>query len=79
MKHAFTLVWQQWVAQEIESCRAILDLSKKFRACRFARSFPAKPRNAITPCWNNLPWRRDSNQMASDEPGAVHISIAAAS
>jgi hypothetical protein len=30
------------------------------------------PRNAITPCWNTLPWRRDSNQMASDEPGAVH-------
>ena len=25
------------------------------------------------PCWNNLPWRRDSNQMASDEPGAVHF------
>jgi hypothetical protein len=22
----------------------------------------------------NLPWRRDSNQMASDEPRAVHIS-----
>jgi transposase InsO family protein len=30
-----------------------------------------KPRNATTPCWTNLPWRRDSNQMASDEPGAV--------
>src|SRR5262249_24124183 len=30
-----------------------------------------KPRNATTPCWNNLPWQRDSNQMASDQPGAV--------
>jgi hypothetical protein len=29
-------------------------------------------KRATTPCWNNLPWRRDSNQMASDEPGAVH-------
>ena len=26
-----------------------------------------KPRNVTTPCWNNLPWRRDPNQMASDE------------
>ena len=26
-----------------------------------------KPRNATTPCWNNLP-RRNSNQMASDKP-----------
>ena len=23
------------------------------------------------PCWNNLPWRRELNQMASGEPGAV--------
>ena len=29
---------------------------------------------AKTPCWNSLPWRRDSNQMASDEPGAVRPS-----
>jgi hypothetical protein len=27
--------------------------------------------SAITPCWNNQPWRRDSNKMASDKPGAV--------
>src|SRR4051812_43077711 len=38
-----------------------------------ATSRRPKPRNAITPCWNTLPWRRDSNQMASDEPGAVHL------
>ena len=31
-----------------------------------------KPRNATTPCWNNQPWRRDSNEMASDKPGALH-------
>ena len=30
-----------------------------------ATSRRPKPRNAITPCWNTLPWRRDSNQMAS--------------
>src|SRR5262249_45696205 len=24
--------------------------------------------------WNNLPWRRDSNQMASDQPGAVQVA-----
>ena len=23
------------------------------------------------PCWNNQPWRRDSNQTASEEPGAA--------
>ena len=23
------------------------------------------------PCWSNQPWRRDSNQTASDKPGAV--------
>src|SRR5215813_4564411 len=39
---------------------------------RSATSRRPKPRNATTPCWNNLPWRRDSNQMASDQPGAVH-------
>ena len=33
-----------------------------------------KPSNATTPGWNNQPWRRDSNQMASEEPGAVHIN-----
>jgi hypothetical protein len=31
------------------------------------RQHPAS-RGRTTPCWNNLPWRRDSNQMASDEP-----------
>jgi transposase InsO family protein len=25
------------------------------------------------PCWNNQPWRRDSNEMASGKHGAVHI------
>jgi transposase InsO family protein len=30
-----------------------------------------KPNNAITPCWNNRPWRRNLNQMASGKPGAV--------
>ncbi len=39
----------------------------------------AKPRNVTTPCWNNLPWRRDSNQMASDEPGAVQTPTPRAS
>jgi len=34
---------------------------------------PGKPRNATTPCWNNQPWRRDSNEMASDKPGALHL------
>jgi putative transposase len=37
-----------------------------------ATSRRPKPRNVTTPCGNNLSWRRDSNQMASDEPGAVH-------
>jgi hypothetical protein len=31
-----------------------------------APSRRSKSRNATTPCWNNLPWPRDSNQMASD-------------
>ena len=39
-----------------------------------ATSRRPKARNATTPCWNNLPWRRDSNQMASDEPGAVQAA-----
>ena len=30
------------------------------------------PAEATTPCWNNQPWRRDSNEMASDKPGALH-------
>src|SRR5262245_6538753 len=42
---------------------------------RSATSRRPKPRNATTPCWNNLPWQRDSNQMASDQPGAVQWSI----
>ena len=37
-----------------------------------ATSRRPKPRNLTTPCWNNLSWRRDSNPLASDEPGAVH-------
>ena len=36
-----------------------------------ATSRRPKPSNATTPCWNNQPWRRDSNQIASEEPGAV--------
>jgi hypothetical protein len=31
-----------------------------------------KATHVTAPCGNNLSWRRDSNQMASDEPGAVH-------
>ena len=27
------------------------------------------------PCWINQLWRRDSNQTASDKPGAVHNGI----
>lgn len=30
-----------------------------------------KPRNATTPCGNNSPWLRNSNQTASGKPGAV--------
>ena len=30
-----------------------------------------KPRNATTPCSSSQTWRRDSNKMASDKPGAV--------
>ena len=36
-----------------------------------------KPRNATTPCWNNQPWRRDLNEMASNKPGAVELDRAA--
>ena len=37
----------------------------------FEQPSPFKHRgNVTTPCRNNLLWRRDSNQMASDEPGA---------
>jgi hypothetical protein len=39
-----------------------------------ATSRRPKPRNDATTPWNNLPWRRDSNQMASDEPGAVQLA-----
>ena len=33
-----------------------------------------KPRNATTPCSSSQTWRRDSNKMASDKPGAVQLS-----
>ena len=26
-------------------------------------------------CWSNQPWRRDSNEMASDKPGALHAGL----
>jgi hypothetical protein len=37
------------------------------------RQHPAgpKPSNATTPCWSNPTWRRDSNETASEGPGAV--------
>ena len=31
-----------------------------------------KPRHATMPCWMSQPWQRDSNEMASGKPGAVH-------
>ena len=34
---------------------------------------PAEAEHATTPCWKNLPWRRDSNQIASGKPGAVQL------
>ena len=34
-----------------------------------------KPRNATTPCSSSQTWRRGSNKMASDKPGAVHADI----
>ena len=33
---------------------------------------PPEAEEATTPCWNNQPWRHDSNEMASGKPGAVH-------
>ena len=43
-----------------------------------ATSRRPKPSNATTPCWNNQPWRRNSNQIASEEPGAVQVRRSAA-
>ena len=38
-----------------------------------ATSRRPKPRSATTPCWISQPWPRDSNETASDQPGAVHL------
>src|SRR6476469_1714419 len=32
-----------------------------------------RPSNATTPCWNKRPWRHNLNQVASGNPGAVHL------
>src|SRR6516165_8649219 len=34
-----------------------------------------KPRNTTTLCWSSPTWQHDSNQTASEEPGAVHVAI----
>ena len=39
-----------------------------------ATSRRSKPRNATTPWWQKPPWRRDSNKIASGNPGAVHLN-----
>src|SRR5262249_12814463 len=39
-----------------------------------ATSRRLKPRHATMPCQDNRPWQRDSNQTASEEPGAVHFT-----
>ena len=36
-----------------------------------ATSRRPKPSSATTPCWMSQPWPRDSNETASDQPGAV--------
>src|SRR5712672_2396530 len=36
-----------------------------------ATSRRPKPRSATTPCWMSQPGPRDSNETASDQPGAV--------
>src|ERR1700690_3320456 len=38
-----------------------------------ATSRRPKLRSATTPGWMSHPWPRDSNETASDQPGAVHI------
>src|SRR6266850_2155721 len=40
-----------------------------------ATSRRSKPRNATTPGWQKPPWRRDSNKIASGNPGAVHAEF----
>jgi hypothetical protein len=34
---------------------------------------PAEAEQATTPCWSNPTWRRNSNQMASEEGGSVQF------
>ena len=40
-----------------------------------ATSRRPKPRSATTPCWMSQPWPRDSNETASDKPGAVQSLV----
>ena len=56
--------WNGWTGSTIAGCWS-----------QSATSRRPKPRNATTPCWNNQPWRRNSNEMASGKPGAVHSCL----
>jgi putative transposase len=55
-------LWNGWTGSTIAGCWSP---SETFRR--------QKPRNATTPCWKKKRWRRDSNEMASGEPGAVQF------
>jgi hypothetical protein len=49
-----------WTGSTIAGCWSLSATSRRL-----------KPRNATTPCWQKPPWRRDSNKIASGNPGAV--------
>ncbi len=66
-------VWRSFEAVEF----ATLEWVDWFNHRRLGadRQHPAgpKPRHATMPRWQSRPWRRDSNEIASGKPGAVHI------
>ena len=53
--------WNGWTGSTIAGCWSLSATSRR-----------RKPRNATTPCCKNQPWQRNSNEMASGKPGAVH-------
>lgn len=63
--------WRSFEAVEFATLERV-DWFNNRRLLEPATSRRPKPRNAITPCWKNQPWPRDSNETASGKPGAVH-------
>jgi hypothetical protein len=67
--------WRNFEAVEFATLEWRTGLTTAASSSPWATCRRPKPKNATTLSWSSQTWQHDSNQTASEEPGAVHPAI----